>query len=141
MRHGFRQGAVRACIYITRIAYRCYAFRQCYEIFLGFQGVKKQSAKYAFFLYVSGIRTGSLPHCHQQFPSRHRAWSSTNCVQRYTKSPELPNNSGDFLRLLLSFIVTHVYFPLLAKHLYTVKICLFNWRESFHLIFAIFARL
>ena len=88
-----------------------------------------------------GIWTGSLPHCHQQFPSRHRAWSSTNCVQRYTKSPELPNNSGDFLRLLLSFIVTHVYFPLLAKHLYTVKICLFNWRESFHLIFTIFARL
>ena len=61
--------------------------------------------------------------------------------QRYTKSPELPNNPGDFLRLLLSFIVTHVYFPLLAKHLYTVKICLFNWRESFHLIFTIFARL
>ena len=115
MRHGFRQGAVRACIYITRRAYRCYAFRQCYEIFLGFQGVKKQSAKYAFFLYVSGIRTGSLPHCHQQFPSRHRAWSSTNCVQRYTKSPELPKNSVDFCDYSWVLLSPMFIFPFLPS--------------------------
>ena len=34
-------------------------------------------------------------------PSRLVAWSSTNCVQRYTKSPELPRNSGDFFDLFI----------------------------------------
>ena len=47
--------------------------------------------------YVQGIWTGSLPHCLQLFPSRLAAWSSTNCLQRYIKNPELPSNSGDFL--------------------------------------------
>ena len=46
--------------------------------------------------YVQGIWTGSLPHCLQLFPSRLAAWSSTNCLQRYIKNPELPSNSGDF---------------------------------------------
>ena len=139
VRHGFRQGAVRVCIYTTRRAYR--NLMSDY-LFWNLPDFDKSNIKRRLRLNLmyQGIRTGSLPHCHQQFPSRHRAWSSTNCVQRYTKSPELPNNSGYFLRLLLSFIVTHVYFLLLAKHLYTVKICLFNWRESFHLIFAIFGK-
>ncbi|MCI7580046.1 MAG: hypothetical protein MST01_07395 [Prevotella sp.] len=46
--------------------------------------------------YVQGIWTGSLPHCLQLFPSRLAAWSSTNCLQRYIKNPELPSNSGVF---------------------------------------------
>ena len=48
------------------------------------------------FKIYNDIWTGSLPHCLQLFPSRLAAWSSTNCLQRYIKNPELPSNSGVF---------------------------------------------
>ena len=114
VRHGFRQGAFRACIYITRRAHR--NFMPDY-LFWNLPDFDKSNIKRRLRLNImySGIRTGSLPHCHQQFPSRLRAWSSTNCVQRYTKSPELPNNSGDFLRLLLSLLSPMFIFPFLPS--------------------------
>ena len=115
VRQGFRQGAVRVCIYTTRRAH--HNLMPDY-LFWNLADFDKSNIKRRLRLNLmyQGIRTGSLPHCHQQFPSRHRAWSSTNCVQRYTKSPELPNNSGDFLiiqmklYILLWFIRKHSNF-------------------------------
>ena len=95
VRHGFRQGAFRACIYITRRAHR--NFMPDY-LFWNLADFDKSNIKRRLRLNLmyQGIWTGSLPHCLLLFPSRLAAWSSTNCLQRYIKNPEPPRNSGDF---------------------------------------------
>ena len=114
VRHGFRQGAFRACIYITRRAHR--NFMPDY-LFWNLPDFDKSNIKRRLRLNLmyQGIRTGSLPHCLQLFPSRHRAWSSTNCVQRYTKSPELPKNSGDFCDYSWVLLSPMFIFPFLPS--------------------------
>ena len=49
------------------------------------------------FIYIDGHKKITLANqLNMAMVIPYRVWSSTNCVQRYTKSPELPNNSGDF---------------------------------------------
>ena len=92
----------------------CFVFWQVWNC-PDFNPSKPKRRKRLSSHYVQGIWTGSLPHCLQLFPSRLAAWSSTNCVQRYTKSPELPKNSGDFCDYSWVLLSPMFIFPFLPS--------------------------
>ena len=132
VRHGFRQGAFRACIYITRRAHR--NFMPDY-LFWNLPDFDKSNIKRRLRLNLmyQSIRTDSLPHCHQQFPSRHRAWVRlTACkdIQNLPNCQTIREIFCDYSWVLLSPMFIFPFLPsifILSRYACSTGERVFTW--------------